>query len=239
MKKINIFLLTAALSISVAACKDKSSDTLPREAYNQNTEGTDMKTAPDANSTTAAVIPFAEKITLTENSEKIKPQSSGDKTKWYRTEWNGKSGWIAESSVGAKESVTEQIKISFTEQKANFTEDFIKAFESSPVQIIDRYSFPGGDMEPAKMFFLSGGIMVINSKIFSEHYSNKFFSYEFVNDSKLLKIKFVDSKLNFTEYADIENSSQSVFKIDKNEHAIIYQIKNNSFLFFNWGFVKE
>jgi len=239
MKNLNVIILAAALIFSVISCKDKNSDTLPRDAYSQNPEGIVMKSTPDVKSQMVAIIPFAEKITLTENSDTIKTAAADDKTKWYKTRWNGKNGWIQESSVGAAESVTDQIKQSFTEQKSNFSEDFIKAYEASSKQLSDTYSYPGGEMEPAKIFFLSGGIMVINSKIFTENYSNTFFNYEFLNDGKLLKIKFVDSRLNFSEYSDMENSSQSVFKIDKNEQSIIYQVKDKGFFFFNWGFNKD
>ncbi len=241
MKNIKVLILTAALLVSIASCKDKGSDKLPRDAYSQNPEGIIMKSSPDVKSQMIAVIPFAEKVTLTENSGQTNSSSavSADKTSWYKTQWNGKSGWIQSSSVGGVETVSEQIKISFGEQKSNFTADFIKAFESMPVQITAKYSYPGGEMEPAKIFFLSNGTMVVNSKIFSENYSNTFFHYEFLNDGKLLKIRFIDSRLNFNEYADMENTSASVFKIDKNDNAIIYQIKDNGFFFFNWGFVKE
>jgi hypothetical protein len=239
MKKLNVILLTAALLITIVSCKNKGADTLPRDAYSQNPEGVVMKSSPDVKSGMVAVIPFAEKVTLTENSDQVKPASSADKTKWYKTQWNGKSGWIQESSVGGAETVTEQIKISFVEQKSSFSADFVKAFGSSTMQISDIYSYAGGEMEPAKIFFLSGGIMVLNSKIFSENYSNTFFSYEFTGEGRLLKIKFIDSRLNFTEYADMENSSQSIFKIDRDDRTIIYHVKDKGFFFLNWGFVKE
>lgn len=238
MKNKTVIIL-AALLISVISCKDKATEKLPRDAYSQNPEGIIVKASPDVKSTMVAVIPFGEKVTLTENSDQTSSKSSADKTKWYKVQWNGKNGWIQETSVSGIESINDQIKISFTEQKSNFTSDFVRAFEASPVNIAEKYSFPGGEMEPAKIFFLSNGAMVVNSKIFSENYSNTFFGYEFLNEGRMLKVKFVDSKLNFADYADAESSSSSVFKVDKNERSIIYQIKNKSFLFFNWGFAKE
>lgn len=237
MKKFKAIIL-AALLATIISCKEKATDTLPREAYSRNPEGIIIKSLPDIKSNMVTVIPFSEKLTLTENSDRINSQSA-DKTVWYKIQWNGKTGWVQGSSVGGSESVADGIKKSFTEQKSNFTPDFIKSFESSPVNVIEKYSYPGGEMEPAKIFFLEGGTMVVNSRIFTENYSNTFFSYEFLSEGKLLKIKFVDSKLNFDIYADSESSSQSVFKIDKNEHTITYQIKNKSFFLFNWGFMKE
>jgi len=237
MKNRNTIIM-AVLLAAVISCKDKSTETLPREAYSQNPEGVIVKTAPDSKSTMVTTIPFAEKVTLSEKSDKINSQTA-DKTVWYKVQWNGKTGWIQGSSVGGSESVSDQIKMSFTEQKSNLNSDFVRAFESSQVKIIEKYSYPGGEMEPAKIFFLEGGAMVVNSRIFTENYSNTFFSYEFLSEGKLLKIKFVDSKLNFDMYADSENNSQSVFKIDKTEHSIIYQVKNKSFYLFNWGFMKE
>jgi len=238
MKYGKIILIAALLLVPIISCKDKVTDTLPREAYSHNPEGVVMKSAPDVKSQMVSVIPFAEKITLTENSDKIK-SSSTDKTKWYKTEWNGKTGWIQESSVGATDSVAEQIKTSFTEQKANFSADFIRSFDAAQLRVIDKYIYPAGEMEPARILFMSGGVMVLNSKIFTENYTNTFFHYEFINDGKLLKIKFVDSRLNFNQYADIENSSTSIFKIDKNDHTIIYHVKGNGFFFMNWGFHRE
>ena len=239
MKNKTAIILTALLLASIISCKDKSTETLPREVFSMSPEGIVMRSAPDAKSEMVSVIPFSQKVTITENSDLAKPQTSTDKSKWYKTEWSGKKGWIQETSFGGADSVTEQIKTSFTAQKSNFTADFVKTFESSSIQITDTYIYPGGEMEPAKIFFLSGGIMVVNSKIFSENYSNTFFQYEFMNEGNLLKIKFIDSRLNFAEYSDIENSSRSVFKIDKNELTIIYQVKDKNFFFFNWGFHKE
>jgi hypothetical protein len=239
MKNLKILVLAAALILFIASCKNNTAEKLPREAYSRNPEGIVMKSSPDVKSQMVAIIPFAEKVTLTENSDPVKQNSAGNRSKWYKTQWNGNSGWIQESSVGAADSVTEQIKISFNEQKAALSAELIKAYEASSVQITDTFAYPGGEMEPAKIFFISGGIMVLNSKIFTENYSNTFFQYEFLSEGKLLKIKFADSKLNFNEYADMENNSQSVFKIDKNEQSITYQVKDKGFFFLNWGFHKD
>ncbi len=239
MKKTQIVLLASIVMISIISCKQKTAEVLPRDAFSQNPEGIILKSSPDVKSSMVTVIPFGEKITLTESSDKVKSASAEDKTIWYKTQWNGKSGWVQDTSVGTAGSVTEQLKVSFAEQKGNLSADFVKAFESSSLLLADTYIYPGGEMVPAKMFFLSGGAAVLNSKIFTENYSNTFFYYEFMNEGKLLKIKFVDSKLNFNEYADIENSSKSVFKIDKNDRSIIYHINNSGFFFFNWGFHKE
>lgn len=240
MKTVKIIILSALLVFFCISCKEKSADTLPREAYVQNPEGITMKSSPSVKSGMAAVIPFGEKLILTENSANDHSSSSEDKTsRWYKTSWSGKSGWIQESSTGTAESVPDQIKVSFAEQKANLTGDSIKSFDASPVKINEKFIYPGGDMSQARMFFLAGGIMVLNSKIFTENYSNTFFQYEFLSDGKLLKIKFIDTRLNFNEYADMENSSKSVFKIDKTGYSITYQVKERGFFFLNWVFYRE
>ncbi len=147
---------------------------------------------------------------------------------------------ISGDSSGAKtESEHDAIKRSFKEQKKYLNEDFVKTFDSSAIKVTEKYVYHGGEIEPAVILFLSSGVMVLNSKIFTKTKSITFFNYEFINKEKLLKIKFVDSKLNFNDYADMENSSSSVFKIDRNDNSIIYHIKNNGFFFFNWGFYKE
>ncbi len=238
MKKFTLLLTAAILAITVS-CKNKSDEVLPREAWSQNPEGIIIKGSPDSKSQMVGVIPFGEKFTLTESSDTAKTNGSDDKSKWYRTEWNGKKGWVHSSSVGDTGSVIEQIKISFNEQKSNLDQNLIKGFDPSTLRITDRYAYAGGEMEPAKMLFLSGGVMVLNSKIFTENYSNTFFQYEFTGDGALLKIKFADKKMGFDEYADMENSSRSVFKIDKNERMIIYKIKDKGFFFMNWGFYRE
>lgn len=137
------------------------------------------------------------------------------------------------------ESVSDQIKSSYIDQKKNLNESFVKSFDSSDLKVIERYVYTGGEMEPSEILLLSSGIMVLTSKIFTENVDKTFFQYELMNEGKLLKVKFVDSRLNFNDYADMENSSASVFKIDKNDSTIIYHIKNNGFFFFNWGFYKE
>jgi len=94
MKNTKVLLLTGLLLISFISCKEKVSEILPRVAYSQNPEGIILKTSPDVKSQMVTIIPFAEKITLTENSDKIKSETTDDKSKWYKTEWNVKSGWI-------------------------------------------------------------------------------------------------------------------------------------------------
>lgn len=237
MRSKKSLLLLAALLIIPSSCKDKPADNLPRDAYSSITEGIILKAAPDTKSEKVAVVPFAEKVTLTESTDKNKSAAPG--TKWYMTEWSGKKGWVQETSAGTMESVIEQIKKSMAEQKANLPEVSVKKFESSQFTFTAMYSYPGGDMEPSNILFLSNGIMVVNSRIFSEKMSNCFFEYEFLSEGKLLKVKFIDSKINFTDYADMENNSRSVFKIDKNERSITYQIRDNSFFFMNWGFAKK
>lgn len=146
----------------------------------------------------------------------------------------------SEDSIGTKtETEDDAIKQSFNEQKKYLNEDFVKTFDSSALKVIEKYVYHGGEIEPAEMLFFSTGVMILNSKIFTKTKSSNFFNYEFINKGKLLKIKFVDSKLNFNDYADIEKSSSSVFKIDRKNNTIIYHIKNNGFFFCNWGFYKE
>lgn len=238
MKRYISLIIAALLAVTVS-CKNRSSETLPRDAWSQNPEGIIIKGSPDSKSQMVGVIPFGEKFTITESNDVTKSQGTDDRTKWYKTEWNGKKGWVHSSSAGDPGSVIEQIKISFNEQKSNLDPDIIKSFDPTTLKITDRYIYSGGEMEPAKMLFLSGGLMVLNSKIFNENYSNTFFKYEFTGDGNLIKIKFADKKLPFDEYADMENSSRSVFRIEKNERVIIYKIKDKGFFFMNWGFYKE
>lgn len=237
MKTRKSLLLLAALLAFYLSCKDKPADNFPREAYISSTEGVSMKAAPDAGSEKLSVIPFAEKITLTGSPDKNKTAAPG--TKWYTAEWNGKKGWINETAAGTMDSVCNEIKKSMSVQKSNLTESSVKKLESSPFTVTAIYGYPGGEMEPSNILFLSNGIMVVNSRIFTEKINNSFFEYEFLSEGKLLKVKFIDSKMNFNDYADMENNSRSVFKIDKNERSIIYQVKDNSFFFFNWGFIKK
>jgi hypothetical protein len=238
MKKTESLLLAIALLLIPFACKDKPAAELPREAYSSSTDGLLLKGSPDAKSEKVVLIPFGEKVILTPAAEKDRPPVQGT-AKWYMTEWAGKKGWVQETSAGTMDSVYTEIKKTMTEQKASIAEASVKKFESSPFTITSKYSYPGGDMEPSNILFLSNGIMVVNSRIFTEKISNSFFEYEFLSEGKLLKIKFIDSRLNFNDYADMENNSRSVFKIDKNERSIIYQVKDNSFFFMNWGFVKK
>lgn len=232
----NLLLLAVLLAFHLS-CKDKPADNLPREAYINSTGGVVMKAAPDAGGEKVALIPFAEKITLTVSPDKNKTAAPG--TRWYMTEWSGKKGWVNESSAGTMDSLCNEIKKSMSVQKANLAESTVGKMESSPCTITAIYSYPGGEMEPSNILFLSNGIMVVNSRIFTEKINNTFFEYEFLSEGRLLKVKFIDSKLNFNDYADMENNAKSVFKIDKNERSIIYQVKDNSFFFFNWGFAKK
>jgi len=237
MKRSECLLLIIALLVIPFSCKDKPAVELPREAYSSSTEGLMLKASPDSKSEKVAVIPFAEKITLTPAADRDKSQAAG--AKWYMTEWAGKKGWVQESSAGTMDSVYNEIKKSMSGQKANLAESSVKKFESSQFTISAIYNYPGGDMEPSNILFLSNGLMVVNARIFTEKISNTFFEYEFLSEGKLLKVKFIDSKLNFNDYAEMENNSRSVFKIDKNERSITYQVKDNSFFFFNWGFAKK
>ncbi len=233
-----IVFILAALLIFTVSCGKKNTEVLPRDAYSSSTQGAVMRSAPDGKSKRISVIPFAEKIVLAESSAgKAKPGKEG--IKWYRTEWNGEKGWVDGSSAGNIQSVLDEIKKTLVRQKKNFTADFMKKFESPSLEISSIYRYPGGEMEPSAMLFLSNGIMVVNSKIFTEKTSNKFFEYQFLNDGQLVKITFSDRDIKYADYADVEKDSSSVFKADSSERSITYHVKKDSFFFFNWLFAKN
>jgi hypothetical protein len=215
------------------SCGKSGSDSIPREAFSTQVEGTLLKKTPDEKSESISIIPFGTKITLSDKSP------SAGNVLWYKTKWQGSDAWINSNSVSDIKGLAELIAGNFTRDREFVKEENRKLFVVENSEGIKSYTYTGGEMEPAEMTFLPAGGMILNSKIFSEKYTNYYFTYQFLNEGRLLKITFVDSRLNFSDYIEVESGSASVFKIDRNEGSITYHVKNKAFYFMNWGFVSR
>lgn len=231
-RDIVIALLIASVLFSFS-CGKSGSDTLPRDGYSTQEEGAILKLAPDDNSKSVSIVPFGTKITLTE-----KAPSTGNPA-WYKIKWNGADAWISGSAVSDISGFAEHVKKNFAKDQSYVEEGNRNLFAADKPEGIKSYAYTGGEMEPAEMTFLPAGGMILNSKIFSEKYMNHYFTYQFMNDGRLVKITFADSRLNFNDYVEVENGSASVFKIDRNEGSITYHLKDGAFYFMNWGFVSR
>ncbi len=233
MKRI---IFTALLCVSVMmifSCGKSGSESLPRDGYSIQEDGAALKRNPDEKSESISVVPFGTKIILSE-----KAPAGGD-VSWYKIKWQGTDAWINGSSVSDIKGLAELVNRNFAKDKEFVKEENRKLFTAENPAGIKSYAYTGGEMEPAEMIFLPAGGMILNSKIFSEKYTNYYFAYQFLNEGRLLKITFADSRLNFSDYADVEGGSASVFKIDRNEGSITYHVKNKAFYFMNWGFVSR
>ncbi len=230
------YIFAVLLITSVAfifSCGKGGGESLPRDVYGSVDEGTVVKRAPDDKSESVSMIPFGTKITLTEKSP-----AEGNAV-WYKIKWNGADAWIPGSGVSDLNAFAEVLKKNINRDQSFIKEGDRKFFTVDKTDGIKCYAYTGGEMEPAEMTFLPSGGMILNSKIFSEKYTSHYFTYQFLNDGKLLKITFADSRLNFNDYAEVENGSASVFQIDRNAGSITYQVKNGAFYFMNWGFVSR
>lgn len=230
------YIFTALICLSVFfifSCGKSGSDSLPKDAYSTQEEGALLKKTPDEKSENVSIVPFGTKITITD-----KAPSSGDAS-WYKIKWQGADAWINGSSVADIKGLTELVNRNFAKDKEFVKDENRKLFAVEKPEGIKSYAYTGGEMEPAEMTFLPAGGLILNSKIFSEKYTNYYFIYQFLNEGRLLKITFADSRLNFDDYAEIENGSASVFKIDRNEGSITYHVKDRAFYFMNWGFVSR
>ncbi len=233
MKRYIFAALIIASFLFVFSCSRSGSESLPRDGYNTIEEGTLVKRAPDDKSESISIIPFGAKVTLAEKSS-----STGD-VSWYRIKWNGTDAWINGAAISDIKGFAETAGRSIERDKSYIKEGARELFAIDKTEGIKSFSYTGGEMEPAEMTFLPGGGMILNSKIFSEKYMNYYFTYSFLNDGRLVKITFADSRLNFSDYAEVENGSASVFQIDRNEGSITYHVKNGAFYFMNWGFVSR
>lgn len=233
MKRAILIILLGVSLLFVFSCGKSGNESLPRDGYSSLEEGALLKKTPDEKSESISIVPFGTKITLSE-----KAPSSGD-ILWYKIKWQGTDAWINSGMITELSGLIELVKKNFTKDQEFVKEENRKFFAVENPDGIKSYAYTGGEMEPAGMTFLPAGGMILNSKIFSEKYTNYYFIYQFMNDGRLLKITFADSRLNFDDYAEVENGSASVFKIDRNEGSITYHVKNKAFYFMNWGFVSR
>lgn len=233
MKQFIFAVFLIASMAFIFSCGKGGGESLPRDVYGSVDEGAVVKRTPDDKSESISIIPFGTKITLTE-----KTPADGNAA-WYKIKWNGADAWIASSGVSDLNSFSDALKKIINRDQSFIKDDARKFFEVDKPDGIKCYAYTGGEMEPAEMTFLPSGGMILNSKIFSEKYTSYYFTYQFLNDGKLLKITFADSRLKFNDYAEVENGSASVFQIDRNTGSITYQVKNGAFYFMNWGFVSR
>jgi len=225
-----LFLLSV---LFVVSCGKGGSDSIPREAFSSQEEGALLKKTADEKSESISIVPFGTKINISE-----KATSEGNVT-WYKIKWHGADAWINGSAVTDMRGLVELVNRNFTKDQGYVKEENRKLFTLDKPDGIKSYAYTGGEMEPAVMTFLPAGGMILNSKVFSEKYTNYYFTYQFLNEGRLLKITFADSRLNLSDYAEVENGSASVFKIDINEGSITYHVKDKAFYFMNWGFVSR
>jgi len=228
-RKVFLLFLCASVFLSLS-CGKSGSESLPKEGYSIQEDGALLKRTPDEKAESVSIVPFGTKITLSD-----KAPAEGNAA-WYKIKWQGADAWISSSAVTDKSGLVEQVNRSFANDKGFVKDGDRKLFELEKPDGIKSYTYTGGEMEPAEMTFLPAGGMILNSKIFSEKYTNYYFTYQFMNDGRLLKITFADSRLNFNDYMEVEEGSASVFKIDKNEGSITYHVKDRTFYFMNWGF---
>jgi len=230
------YILTALICASVFfifSCGKSGSDSLPKDAYSTQEDGALLKKSPDEKSENISIVPFGAKVTITDKAP------SGGNASWYKIKWQGAEAWISSGAVTDISSLAELVNRNFTRDQGFVKEENRKLFTVEKSEGIKSYAYTGGEMEPAEMTFLPAGGLILNSKIFSEKYANYYFIYQFMNEGRLLKITFADSRLNFDDYAEVENGSASVFKIDRNEGSITYHVKDRAFYFMNWGFVSR
>ncbi|HOP28707.1 MAG TPA: hypothetical protein P5120_10505 [Spirochaetota bacterium] len=233
MKREILTVILAVVVVFISSCGKSGSEKFPAAGYVNLEEGALLQQKPEEKSGIISIVPFGSKLNLKEKSP-----ASGDAA-WYRTEWHGTDAWIKSSLVSDMKGFAEVLNKSVTKDQSFVKEENRKFFVLDKTDGIKRFAYNGGEMEPAEMTFLPGGGMILSSKIFSEKYSNYYFTYQFLNEGRLLKITFSDSRLNLDDYAEVENGSASVFKIDRNEGSITYHLKDGAFYFMNWGFVSR
>ena len=235
MKRIFQLLTVMAVCFSLfSACRDSGTGSINKEVYITSVEGATVKRYPDTGSESLGTIPLGTKVAVTEDA-----MSGTDKKGWLRTEWNRKKGWIRVESSGGSDALVDSIKAGYA-LNMQYLSDRISKDLKGRFTIVRTCCYTGGEMLPASMFFLSNGVLAVNSSVFTEDITMVFFRYSFISDGKLLKIFFNDDKrVGFDKYESAESGNSSVFKIDRADNSITYQYKNGSFFFFNWLFMEK
>ena len=99
-----------------------------------------------------------------------------------------------------------------------------------------------GSLPNSDMFFLTNSIMVLRTKFytisFDSEYENIFFYY--LMDEEILKIVFIDTRIDVTKHLDIAmsqvNKNKGILSVDYIEKSITYNIRKNKILFGNFYF---
>lgn len=237
MKK-SVILIAAILAgtLLFTMCKDQNSarTETKKDAYVTNGDGAVLKKSPDAGSENLGSIPFGSKIVVTEITGGENPPIG-----WVQASWNSKEGWVKSDQAADLKSLAASLNSEFNASRGFLTSAIQQLFTGEFT--VDKIMFfSGGQMEPAAMFFLSNGVLVVKSMIFTEKASPVYFRYEFQKERKFLKIYFDDdTRAMFKDFGDAESENSSVFKTDAKEKSITYQVKNGRFSFFNWVFAES
>ena len=225
-------VILLSIFLAAAGCKDQAGPgNAEKNVFVTSGDGAAVKKSPDAGSESMGIIPFGSEIVINESTV------PDDRAKgWVSTRWNNSEGWIKNDMTGSESGITGKIQSAY-DAAGKFLSVKIRGQFEGPFTVKKTFFYTGGEMEPATMFLLSNGVLVVNSSIFSEKTDMFFFRYEILSEGRLLKIYFDDdSRAAFSDYSAVESGSKGVFKIDQAEKSITYQVKNGSFSFFNWVF---
>ncbi|HPQ53065.1 MAG TPA: SH3 domain-containing protein [Spirochaetota bacterium] len=245
-------VMTAAGVMFLQGCKgDTTSEQFPQEKYIIEAEGLRMRSEPSLRGNRLALIPFGEKVTVTGksgNTMEVTDSTSGRKLQrhWYQVQWNGKKGWVFGAYIGDKAECDNVSSASIRDDIRYIVPEYTGLISTAGTSIDAVWQYPQGQMEKSEMYFYSNGLLVLDSGIFSERKKKYYFMYNREPDKKTIAITFIDTRLDFADIAKMENNSENVWGIDKENKTIRYNVKQGkgaegkmSICAFGWCFFEQ
>ena len=101
--------------------------------------------------------------------------------------------------------------------------------------IIEKWCYPGGDMEPAQMLFWSNGLLEVRSELFDKQKQPRYFTWNFPTPNSL-HIESFGEQWDTVEKVE-QTHPDHIWSINENSESIYYRVYSNSKIFFlNWAF---
>ncbi|HPB81687.1 MAG TPA: SH3 domain-containing protein [Spirochaetota bacterium] len=245
-------IMTMAGVMLLQGCKkDTVSEQFPQDKYIIAAEGLRMRSEPSLQGNRLALIPFGEKVSAIGKSETVLEVTDGTSGKklqhhWYQVQWKGAKGWVFGGYIGDKSEYEKAFLSVLEKEKKYLVPEHAGLLGASDNSIDEVWRYPGGEMEKAEMYFCKNGLLIVDSGMFSERKKKYYFVFTKDAVKKTLSLIFVDTRLNFSDLAQVENKSKSVWGIDREKKTITYNIqkgtgadKSLSVSVFGWGFFEK
>lgn len=244
-------IIAGAGALLLQGCKgDTTGEQFPQDKYITAAEGLRMRSGPSLQGAKLALIPFGEKVIAIGKSDATMEMfdESGKKVQrhWYQVQWNGKKGWVFGGYLGDRAMNEKTASASIKDDMRYIVPEYTGLISTAGTSIGEVWEYPQGQMEKAEMYFYPNGLLVIDSGIFSEQKKKYYFMFSKERDKNVIAITFIDTRLDFADIAKMENNSDNVWGIAKDNKTIRYNIHQGkgadgkmSICAFGWCFFQK